>query len=138
MIVVAEGAGQEHLARQDATDASGNRRLSDIGLFLRDHLKSALKDLGGNLKYIDPSYLIRAAPATPGDAIFCGRLAENAVHAAMGGKTGLMVGLWANRVVHLPLTTVIESEKRLDLDGALWRSVVDATAQPAIFAISRF
>jgi len=131
VIVVAEGAGQDHLQSQKSTDASGNRRLSDVGLFLRDHLKSALADLGGNLKYIDPSYIIRAAPAGSTDAIFCGRLADNAVHAAMSGRTGMVVGWWANEFTHVPLSAVTSTSKRIDLDGPLWRSVVDTTGQPS-------
>ena len=137
VIVVAEGAGQEHLQRAVGTDASGNRRLSDIGIFLRDRLKGGLADVDANLKYIDPSYIIRAAPAGSTDAIFCGRLADNAVHAAMSGRTGMVVGWWANEFTHVPLSAVISTSKQIDLDGPLWRSVVDTTGQPATLGAGR-
>jgi hypothetical protein len=39
------------------TDASGNPILKDIGMFMRSELKSYFKD--GDIKYIDPSYIIR-------------------------------------------------------------------------------
>ena len=134
VVVVAEGAGQDHLPASDGADASGNLHLQDIGLFLKNRFESAFQELGADVKYIDPSYMIRAAPATPADAIYCGRLAENAVHAAMGGKTGLMMGLWANRLVHIPLAVVNRSKKHINLDGPLWRSVLEATGQPPVFS----
>ena len=133
VIVVAEGAGQEHLETSGGTDASGNTKLSDIGVFLRDAIKQELSDVELNLKYIDPSYIIRAAPANPADAIFCGRLAEDAAHAAMAGKTGMVLGMWMNRFTHVPLSVVTAARKTIAPDSQFWRNVVDATGQPATF-----
>ncbi|MCB9555629.1 MAG: ATP-dependent 6-phosphofructokinase [Deltaproteobacteria bacterium] len=130
VIVVAEGAGQELIESESTTDRSGNQRLADIGVFLRDALRQALPD--APLKYIDPSYLIRAAPASADDAIFCGQLAEDAVHAAMAGKTGLLIGLWMNRRTHVPLPAVVGRHKRISLDGSFWRNVVETTGQPQL------
>jgi len=129
VVVVAEGAGQRHLD-VDGADASGNKRLGDIGLFVRDRLRAAFSDRPINLKYIDPSYIIRAAPANPADARLCGELAEDAVHAAMSGRTGMVVGLWGGRRTHVPLAAVVSRTRRIDLDGAFWRSVVQSTGQP--------
>jgi len=132
VIVVAEGAGQRHLETVAARDASGNLKLGDIGVFLRDRIKAELKPEGVNVKYIDPSYIIRAAPANAADAIFCGQLAEEAVHAAMAGKTGIVVGLWLNRFTHVPVGVVNSGSKRICLDDAFWRNVVDSTGQPPL------
>ena len=132
VVVVAEGAGQDLLDTAGA-DASGNKKLGDIGIFLRDRLRAAFSDDPINLKYIDPSYIIRAAPANTADARLCGELAEDAVHAAMSGRTGMVVGLWNNRRTHVPLEAVVGRTRRLDLDGALWRSVVQSTGQPKVF-----
>lgn len=132
VIVVAEGAGQEHLQSADGHDASGNVKLGDIGVFLRDRIKRAFSGEGINLKYIDPSYMIRAAPASAEDAIFCGGLAQDAVHAAMAGKTGMVMGMWLNRFTHVPLHVVTGERKRISLDSAFWGSVVSSTGQPAI------
>jgi len=134
LVVAAEGAGQRHLEETEEQDAGGNQKLSDIGVFLRDTFKAELKDQGINLKYIDPSYIIRAAPANPADAIFCGQLAEEAVHAAMAGRTGMVVGLWLGRFTHVPLAAVTSGRKVISLDSAFWRNVVDATGQPALLA----
>ena len=131
-IVAAEGAGQELLAAHAEKDASGNAKLGDIGASLRDTVSRELRDIGVNVKYIDPSYIIRAAPANPADAIFCGRLAENAVHAAMAGKTGMVVGLWGGLFTHVPLAAVTSGRATISTDSPFWRSVVESTGQPAL------
>ena len=128
VVVVAEGAGQRHLDATEQQDASGNTQLGDIGVHLRGVFKKELE--GINLKYIDPSYIIRAAPAIAADAIFCGQLSEEAVHAAMAGKTGMVVGLWLGRFTHVPLQAVASGRKVISLDSTFWRNVVDATGQP--------
>lgn len=136
VIVVAEGAGQ-NLFEPDAggsteTDASGNQRLKDIGALLRDRIGEYLRlmNLPFTIKYIDPSYLIRSAPAMASDALFAGLLGQMAAHAAMAGKTGVFVGYWNNRFTHVPIAAAVASRKRLDPAGDLWQSVVECTGQP--------
>jgi 6-phosphofructokinase 1 len=108
--------------------------LGDIGVLLRDTLSRAMADIDSSVKYIDPSYIIRAAPADPADAIFCGRLAENAVHAAMAGRTAMVVGLWAGQFTHVPLAAATSGRKTISTDSSFWRSVVESTGQPALLA----
>ncbi|MFH2007565.1 MAG: ATP-dependent 6-phosphofructokinase [bacterium] len=134
VIVVAEGAGQEIFEASGERDASGNVKLQDIGLFLSAEIKRHFKELGWeiNLKYIDPSYIIRAAPANSKDAIFCGSLAEYAAHAAMAGKTGIVVGLWHDQFTHVPLAAATAGRKTVSLEGELWRSTLESTGQPPI------
>jgi 6-phosphofructokinase 1 len=133
VIVVAEGAGQDLLPATSTTDASGNRHLGDIGLFLKDEIGAFFNErrVEVNVKYIDPSYIIRSVPASPQDNFFCSRLAQNAVHAAMAGKTGMVVGQWHGSFVHLPLELVTQRRQRVDPDGELWQSVLENTGQPA-------
>ncbi|NQT94248.1 MAG: ATP-dependent 6-phosphofructokinase, partial [Lentisphaerae bacterium] len=104
VIVVAEGAGQD-LVPRDGADASGNRSLGDIGTFLRSAILQHFreKQFPCSVKYIDPSYTIRSAPASADDSVFCFRLAENAVHAAMAGRTEMVVSLWNGHFVHVPM-----------------------------------
>lgn len=134
VIIVAEGAGQDLLQSKNETDASGNKRLSDIGVFLKQQIESYFESVGThiNLKYIDPSYQIRSAPAAPIDSIYCERLGNNAVHAAMAGKTKLIVGLMYNKFVHLPIQIVVSKRNYVEPDGSLWRDALDATGQPAL------
>jgi 6-phosphofructokinase 1 len=134
VIIVAEGAGQDLLAESDlGVDASGNQRFGDIGIFLKDqltvHFKSRKTEL--NLKYIDPSYIIRSVPAAPEDRVFCFNLGRNAVHAAMAGKTGMVIARWHQRFVHLPVGLVTSGRRKVDAQGDLWRSVLESTGQPA-------
>lgn len=132
VIVVAEGAGQDLLKGETGTDDSGNKKLADIGVFLRDKIQVYFKSIGMhiNLKYIDPSYQIRSAPAAPIDSIYCERLGNNAVHAAMCGKTKVIVGLVHTKFVHLPIKVVISKRNYIEPDGSLWRDTLDATGQP--------
>lgn len=134
VIVVAEGAGQNLLESMNQTDASGNKKLSDIGIFLKEKINewAGKKKLEINLKYIDPSYIIRSAPASPVDSVYCERLGNNAVHAAMAGKTKLLIGLVNNEFTHLPIKAAVSERKRVDPEGSLWRDAVDATHQPLV------
>ncbi len=134
VIVVAEGAGQHLLAQAGHThDASGNALHGDIGLFLRDRIGAffAGRKMEATVKFIDPSYTIRSVPASPQDNVFCSRLAQNAVHAAMAGKTAMLVGRWHGSFVHLPLELVTNGRRRVDPRGELWHSVLETTGQPA-------
>jgi 6-phosphofructokinase 1 len=134
VIVVAEGAGQT-LMQYDpaATDASGNRRLGDIGMFLKNKITDFFSErkIELNLKYIDPSYTIRSVPAAPQDNVYCSLLAQHAVHAGMAGKTDMLVGRWHGTFVHLPLDLVTHGRRKVDPKGELWTSVIEATGQPA-------
>ena len=134
VIIVAEGAGQELLTKTNQTDASGNIKLADIGVFLRDQINAYFKKKNSeiNLKYIDPGYQIRAAVTTASDSIYCERLGNNAVHAAMAGKTKMVVGLVHEKFVHIPINMVIASRNVVDPEGALWRDTLDATSQPIL------
>jgi len=132
VIVVAEGAGQKYCSAE-GTDESGNPRLGDIGLYLKQVIKDHFKAKGVeiSLKYIDPSYMIRSVPATSDDSVFCGFLGQNAVHAGMAGKTNMVVGTWNDEFVYIPIKEVVKGRKRVDLNGRLWRSVLEATGQPS-------
>jgi 6-phosphofructokinase 1 len=134
VIVVAEGAGQDLLkASAERTDASGNRRLGDIGLVLKDRINEffTARRMEINLKYIDPSYLIRSVPASAQDNVYCTRLAQAAAHAGMTGRTNMLVGRWHGSFVHIPFGAITKGRRKVDIDGDLWLSVLEATGQPA-------
>jgi 6-phosphofructokinase 1 len=133
VVAVAEGAGQ-HLfeAQTDTCDASGNRRHHDIGLYLREQIGSYFHDEGISigLRYMDPSYLIRSVPANTADRLLSDQMARYAVHSAMAGNTDVLIGMWNNRFVHVPICTAIAEKKRMELTGDLWTSVLLSTGQP--------
>ena len=135
VIVVAEGAGQEHLeAVSTEYDASGNKKLGDIGLFLQERIKSYFKakKTEVNMRYIDPSYMIRATTANPIDSTYCARLGAYAVHAAMAGKTKMLVSHVNDAFVHIPAELAISERNRIHPESALWRDVIEATGQPCM------
>jgi 6-phosphofructokinase 1 len=131
VIVVAEGAGQSHVVTSGKADPSGNIKLGDIGLFLKQAISERFRDeYQFTLKYIDPSYIIRSQPPCSYDSVFCGYLAQAAAHAGMAGRTGLAVGRAHRKFTHIPLEGLVTRRKKVDPEGELWLSVLESTGQP--------
>jgi 6-phosphofructokinase 1 len=133
VIVVAEGAGQD-LVSSHGTDASGNPDpwATSAGFSISEikrHFKE--RSIPLTLKFIDPSYIIRSVPANSNDRVYCGFLGMNAVHAAMAGKTGMVVSKMHEIYVHIPLHLVTGGrKKRLDPTSNYWQAVLESTGQP--------
>ncbi|MCL2720804.1 MAG: ATP-dependent 6-phosphofructokinase [Treponema sp.] len=138
VIVVAEGAMQDFLMKEKKFDAGGNAVMEDVGIYIRGRILDYFKEknIEINLKYIDPSYAIRSAPANPEDSIYCERLGNAAAHAAMAGKTKIIIGLVNNRFVHLPIKMVITHRNKVNPESSLWRDTLDATHQPPLMVNS--
>lgn len=135
VIAVAEGAGQDLMTDGEIkTDASGNPKLRDIGVFLKERIAQSLEvdDVSHTIKYFDPSYFIRSTPANTEDNVYCTELAQNAVHAAFAGRTNVVVGLWHNQFVMIPLSLVTSGRKMIDPDGQEWLAVLQSTGQPSV------
>ncbi len=132
VILVAEGAGQEFVPPTGEKDASGNVKMNDIGIFLKDKIKAYFKEqnITASVKYIDPSYIIRSSPANSYDSIYCARLGAHAVHAAMCGKTMCLVSRVNNKFVYLPIKQAVSKRNHVDVEGSLWRDVLENTRQP--------
>ncbi|MBV8587567.1 MAG: ATP-dependent 6-phosphofructokinase [Verrucomicrobia bacterium] len=136
VVVVAEGAGQELLENSPTDrDASGNIKLKDIGLFLRERIESYFQEanIPIAMRYFDPSYSIRSSPANAADAVLCDLYARNAVHAAMAGKTGLVVGYLHDSFIHIPIEMLVREKQQIDPDSIWWTAVLAATGQPPRF-----
>ncbi|MCQ2100900.1 MAG: ATP-dependent 6-phosphofructokinase [Fibrobacter sp.] len=137
VIAVAEGAGQELFNDQpERKDASGNILKNDIGEFLTRKIKEHFKNVGKeiNIKYFDPSYMVRSTPAKGTDAIFCFQLAEAAVHAGMAGKTDMVVGSMNNVFSHVPIEYAVSERKKINPNGTLWHAVLGMTRQQDYFS----
>ena len=133
VVVVAEGAGQEFFeSAGEDKDASGNIKHKDIGIYLKDKISEEFKkkNFPFSIKYIDPSYIIRSAPANPNDSKFCNLLAQNAVHGALSGKTDFVIGFWNDQFTLIPIQMAVAKRKKIDVDGELWWNVLEATGQP--------
>jgi 6-phosphofructokinase 1 len=136
LVVVAEGAGQDLLEKTEIqNDASGNVIIKDIGLFMRERIEDYFKaeKIPIVMRYIDPSYLVRSSPANSEDSILCDLFARNAVHAAMAGKTGLVIGYLHDQFIHVPIELLTSRKKSMDPNGFQWNAVLAATGQPARF-----
>ncbi|XP_078431935.1 ATP-dependent 6-phosphofructokinase 3-like [Wolffia australiana] len=138
VIVVAEGAGQELMTETVRTgelqDPSGNKLLLDVGLWLSQKIKdyfSKKKRMVINLKYIDPTYMIRAVPSNASDNVYCTLLAQSAVHGAMAGYTGFTVGLVHGRQTYIPFCRVTESQNKVVITDRMWARLLSSTHQPS-------
>ena len=132
VIVLAEGAGQDLIPASDRRDASGNAVLGDIAGFLREQISKdfANRNQPLTMRYFNPGYAIRSVPADASDSVYCARLAQTAVHAAMAGRTDMVVGRRRHRFVHVPIPFVTSGSHSVSPDGDLWLSVLESTAQP--------
>ena len=139
VIVVAEGAGQEIVGCGDGTDASGNARLGDVGVFLRDRIRAHFEGMRRHVtvKYIDPSYTIRSLPANAFDAQYCNALGQHATHAGLAGFTDAMVGRWNGCFTVVPLHLVTQRRRQLDPSGDVWQRVLQSTGQPDLIGPPR-
>jgi len=135
VIVVAEGAGQKFFEnKKNERDASGNIKLKDIGIYLKEAINAHFtgKGLDISIKYIDPSYMIRSLPANANDRVFCNFLGRNSVHAGMSGRTDMLIGHWNNQFVHVPMKLIADKRKKVNPRGSLWRSTLEATGQGSL------
>jgi len=140
VVVVAEGAGEELLGASTETDASGNKKLPQIGEFMKTKINEYFKEQGENatVKYIDPSYMIRSVPANATDTLYCMQLGQNAVHAAFAGYTGFSVGLCNNKMCLLPIPELVAtSPRQMNPKGRTWERILAVTRQPNTREISR-
>jgi 6-phosphofructokinase 1 len=136
VVAVAEGAGQDFLASsENERDASGNVRLKDIGPFLQQRIEEWLnaRNIPFAMRYFDPGYSVRSSPANAEDSVLCDQFARNAAHAAMAGKTGVVIGLLHDCFIHVPIDLLATQQKRLDPTGPTWSAVLAATGQQPRF-----
>lgn len=134
LVVVSEGVGQDLISGNRSKDASGNILHKDIGLFLKEKIINYFKEenIPINFKYIDPGYYIRSVVAGTEDSVLCDLYARNAVHAAMAGKTEMIVGT-RHQFVHVPMDMATAARRKVRLDSDVWRSALSSTGQPASF-----
>ncbi|EED95817.1 6-phosphofructokinase, partial [Thalassiosira pseudonana CCMP1335] len=140
VIVVAEGAGEELLGESTETDASGNKKLPQIGEFMKKAVNDYFRKQGeeATVKYIDPSYMIRSVPANATDTLYCMQLGQNAVHGCFAGYTGFSVGLCNNKMCLLPIPELVAtSPRQMNPMGRTWERILAVTRQPNTRKITR-
>lgn len=70
---------------EQGTDASGNPILQDVGVWMKGELKKHFKE--ADIKFIEPSYMIRSTPTISSDRIYC--KVRYLQHGLMRGMTRL-------------------------------------------------
>jgi 6-phosphofructokinase 1 len=136
VIALAEGAGQHLLpTKSEQCDASGNVKLQDIGPFMKQKIMThfAKRSMPADVKYIDPSYIVRSVPANCTDSLLCDSLARRAVHAGMAGKTDVLVAALHHSFIHVPISLATVKRRQVNLEGEGWSSVLATTGQPKEF-----
>ena len=141
VIVVGEGAGfavkDYDVKVSGKTDKSGNPVLPDIGVLLREEIKKKAKELGIeiNLKYIDPTYIVRAGPANSFDCNYCAKLAENAVHCAFAGYTNFSIGIVNNHTCMIPIDKISQEGvvRKIKTSDSDYLMMLASTGQPSFF-----
>lgn len=136
LIVCAEGAGQHLMGGPMERDESGNPKLGDICGLLRKEIARHFRErsMECNIKFIDPSYIIRSVSANAADRVYCSFLGQQAVHAAMSGKTGMVVTHLKSTMVHLPLHLVASKRRTLNIHSDYWCAVMESTGQQSYFS----
>ena len=141
VIVVAEGCGKTLMEVDPSNkDAGGNLKLPDVGIYLKDKITEYAKINKENwtIKYIDPTYMIRAVPANAYDSVYCHVLAHNAVHSAMAGYTGFSCGRVDQHFVMIPIKLIAETPPRqVNTAGRWFARMVMFTEQPSFLPPGR-
>jgi len=138
LIAIAEGCGLALEQPGAERDDSGNLRFAskelDVGPRLCEALRAHFRaeEFPVVVKYIDPSYMIRSVAANASDNKYCDLLARHAVHAAMAGKTDLVIGRWNGSFTHVPLSLSTSRKKRVHAKSELWLAVTSTTGQPSL------
>ncbi|KAL0407736.1 UNVERIFIED_CONTAM: ATP-dependent 6-phosphofructokinase [Sesamum radiatum] len=83
------------------------------------------------LKYIDPTYMIRAIPSNASDNVYCTLLAQSAVHGAMAGFTGFTSGLVNGRQTYIPFNRITEKQNKVVITDRMWARLLASTNQPS-------
>ncbi|KAG8076714.1 hypothetical protein GUJ93_ZPchr0006g44434 [Zizania palustris] len=99
------------------------------GVIFEDHFKKSKTTI--NLKYIDPTYMIRAIPSNASDNVYCTLLAHSVVPGAMAGYTGFTVGQVNGRHCYIPIT---EKQNKVSITDRMWARLLSSTNQPSFLS----
>ena len=134
VIVVSDGA---RFSVKDYKTSNG-RPIEDIGLVIKKEIIKKSEELGieVNLKYMDPTYVVRAVPANEYDCNLCAKLAECAVHCAFAGFTNFSVGMINNKPCMIPLEKMCgKYERKVEFNSDDYIMLLASTGQPSFYPV---
>ena len=132
VIVVSDGA---RFSVKDYKPTNG-RTIDDIGLLIKKEIIEKSEELGFeiNLKYMDPTYVVRAVPANEYDCNLCAKLAESAVHCAFAGYTNFSVGMINNKPCMIPVEKMCgKAERKVEFNSDDYLMLLASTGQPSFY-----
>ena len=132
VIVVSDGA---RFSVKDYKTTNG-KPVEDIGVVIKKEIIKKSEELGieVNLKYMDPTYVVRAVPANEYDCNLCAKLAESAVHCAFAGFTNFSVGMINNKPCMIPLDKMCgKAERKVEFNSDDYLMLLASTGQPSFY-----
>ena len=132
VIVVSDGA---RFSIKDYKTQNG-KPVEDIGIVIKKEIIKKSEELGieVNLKYMDPTYVVRAVPANEYDCNLCAKLAESAVHCAFAGFTNFSVGMINNKPCMIPLDKMCgKAERKVEFNSDDYLMLLASTGQPSFY-----
>jgi len=115
VIVVSEGASVRdgQILETGRQDAYGHRKLGGIGLDVAESIRQLT---GIDVLHQALGYLMRSGPPDSLDRMVAVSYANLAMELVLSGDTGRMVGLRDGNYASVPLETVIEGKRRVDVE----------------------
>ena len=132
VIVVSDGA---RFSIKDYKTQNG-KPVEDIGIVIKKEIIKKSEEIGieVNLKYMDPTYVVRAVPANEYDCNLCAKLAESAVHCAFAGFTNFSVGMINNKPCMIPLDKMCgKAERKVEFNSDDYLMLLASTGQPSFY-----
>jgi 6-phosphofructokinase len=114
MVTISEGASMigGQIVEYGMEDAYGHKKLGGIGMILSDAIK---KLTGSHIIYQQLSYLMRSGAPDSLDLMVAFNYANMAMDLIVEGISGRLVALQGGTYVHIPLSTIMEGLKRVDV-----------------------
>jgi 6-phosphofructokinase len=114
MVTISEGASMlgGQTVEYGSEDAYGHKKLGGIGMLLSDAVKRLT---GSHIIYQQLSYLMRSGAPDSLDLMVAFNYANMAMDLIVEGISGRLVALQRGTYVHVPLSTIMEGLKRVDV-----------------------
>ncbi|HKV06883.1 MAG TPA: 6-phosphofructokinase [Thermoanaerobaculia bacterium] len=115
VVAISEGAYPEGMKPFETgeADAVGNRELGGVGRYLRQALQ---KHTGERVIYQRLGYLMRSGPPDTLDRLVASNFANVAADLVLEGRTGRLVAIQGGRYTSVPLETVGEGKKQVNVE----------------------
>lgn len=114
MVTISEGASMigGQVIEYGQEDAYGHKKLGGIGMAVSEAIKRLT---GSHIIYQQLSYLMRSGAPDSLDLMVAFNYANMAMDLVAEGMSGRMVALQGGTYTHIPISTIIQGQKRVDV-----------------------